>query len=310
MEKQLIIFTRTSKVDYGLLVSPSEEFCPSSIRKIFREKIRGLINVDEYNPDLSTPRWIFCRLGDFVLWGVGCWNETHGSDCIVDEVGRKKLRNFVGVVYKGSVSKLPYDISYFSNEFNTNISPLWKLSKQDIQVKEGIEADNYEGNMYIIPSVSPGLNKIDKICVTHHVENAERLFSAALISDTEVTVVSNIRDVELAFDERYRFMNACIIGEDGGRTHHYSEAEHNIGKKAENTKEEIRPKKDYRPMIIAIVAFLIILLTIALFTGRNKNSSLSPSGEKGMKKEKKIKEIKKISFNPIAEVILKKPKKK
>ena len=283
MEKQLIIFTRTSKVDYGLLVSPSEEFCPSPIRKIFRERIRGLINVDEYNPDLSTPRWIFCRLGEFVLWGVGCWNETHGSECIVDEVGRKKLRNFVGVIYKGSVSKLPYDISYFSNEFNAHISPLWKLSKQDIQVKEGIGADKYEGDMFIIPSVSPGLNKIDKICVTHHVENAERLFSAALISDAEVTVVSNIRDVELAFDERYRFMNACIIGEDGGRTHHYSESEHNVGKKTENTIEEIQPKKDYRPKIMMLIGIIaIVLIVIAMCSRGTQTSKHTTSGEKAM----------------------------
>lgn len=284
MEKQLIIFTRTSKVDYGLLLSPSEEFCPSPIRKIFRERIRGLINVDEYNPDLSTPRWIFCRLGEFVLWGVGCWNETHGSECIVDEVGRKKLRNFVGIIYKGSVSKLPYDISYFSNEFNANISPLWKLSKQDIQVKEGIEADNYEGDMFIIPSVSPGLNKIDKICVTHHVKNAERLFSAALISDAEVTVVSNIRDVELAFDERYRFMNACVIGEDGGRIHHYSESEHNVGGKTENTIEEIQPKKDYRPKIMMLIGIIaIVLIVIVMCSKGTQTSKHTTSGEKAMK---------------------------
>ena len=290
MEKQLIIYTRTSRVDYGLLVSPSESFCPSSIRKVFREQIRGILNVDEYDPDISSPRWLFKRIGNLTLWGVACWNETHGTDCIADEVGRKRLRNFVGIIYKGDVSQLPYDLSYFSKEFNTHIAPIWNMSKQDIKAKEGVEADDYHGGNSINASVFPGLNLSPNIGVTHDVANAEKLFSAALASKAEVSVVSNIRDVHLAFDDRYKFMNACVIGDNGGRRHQYPSMKTQEKSPEKPQAEEIppQPKKVYRPKIIALIGIITItLLVMAMCAKGTRKSKTSTSGEKEMKQDQK-----------------------
>lgn len=224
MDKQLFIFSRTQKVDYGVMVSPASDFCPVEVKKFFREQVRGLLNADQYTPDFTTPRWLLSRVGDLTLWGVGCWNETHGGEFTTDEAGRRHLRNFVGIVYRGEVQALPYDMAYFSKAFNEHIGKLWNMSRMDIKVATGVVPVDYTGNKVIKGGVAPGLNTMPNRCLTIDTAKAESLIGAALITKGNVSIAINLLDVNLACDDRYQFLNASVINHPGGQVHAFTVA--------------------------------------------------------------------------------------
>lgn len=75
-----------------------------------------------------------------------------------------------------------------------------------------------------------------------------------------------------------------------------------LGGKRENTDDE--PKKDFRlMMIIAIIAFVILLMTLALSKMRSKSSRPSPSGVKEVKKEEKMGREKNSSLSTTIEYV-------
>lgn len=222
MDKQLFIFSRTQKVDYGVMVSPTSEFCPKEMKMFFREQVRGLLNADQYTPDFTTPRWLLSRVGNLTLWGVGCWNETHSDQFTTDEAGRSHLRNFVGIVYQGNVQELPYDIDYFSAEFNKHIGKLWTMSRMDIQIATGVTPEDYAGSKTIKGGVAPGLNKMPNRSLTIDPSKAEGLIGAALVTGGDVSIATNLLDVKLACDERYQFMNASVLNHPGGQVHSFT----------------------------------------------------------------------------------------
>lgn len=267
--KQLLVFTRTYYVDYSLLVAPNEGFCPEDIQQAFRNKVRGLINVDQYNPNLQEPRWLFSRINGYTLWGMGCWSKLLSPECSHDEAHRSDLRCFIGIIYHDEeISKLPYDTSYFASEFSRVINPIFMKQRADIQVLKGITPEDYNGKKIIEKKVYPGVNKIDNVCVLHDSENVEYLFGAALIGKGDLSIASNLLDIGLAFDERYKFMNASVIGMQGGQVHNFKQEEELIKKgMGIDYKErwEDERKKANRLMLIAIVeATGIIALLIAI----------------------------------------------
>jgi len=224
MEQQLFIFTRTLKVDYGILVSPTTDFCPINLKKFFKEQVRGLLNTDEYTPDFTTPRWLLTKVGNYTLWGMGCWNEVHGSQCVADEAGRHHLRNFVGILYKGEVREIPFDPAFFSSEFNRVIAPIWNVSRMELKVATGVKPENYNGRMTLNGAVAPGLNLMPSRSYTHDASKAPQLFAAALVTKADISVATGILDIGLAFDDRYQFMNVCVKDVPSGRIHQFKKA--------------------------------------------------------------------------------------
>ena len=78
MDAQYFVYTRGHDIanDYKLLFSPSEDFCPSDVRKYFLVQVRGLINLDSYIGNLEeNPRWILSKKNGYILWGVGTMNK-------------------------------------------------------------------------------------------------------------------------------------------------------------------------------------------------------------------------------------------
>lgn len=250
MDKQLFIFSRTCKVDYGVMVSPASDFCPVEVKKFFKEQVRGLLNVDQYSPDLTTPRWLLSRVGDLTLWGVGCWNETHSEEFAADEAGRRHLRNFVGIVYQGDLQELPYEMDYFSAEFNKHVGKIWNMSRMDVQnqIAVGVSPADYMGTQTIKRGVAPGLNTMANRALTIEPARAESLIGSALVSKANVSIATNLLDVNLAFDERYQFLNASVINNPGGQVHTFKESSKipsvvvNRQPSAPETKVETKPE--------------------------------------------------------------------
>ena len=275
--KQLFIFTRTYYADYQLLVAPSEDFCPGEIRQVLRNQVRGLINVDQYNPDLSNPRWFLSRLNGYTLWGVGCWNKALSEEYFCDEVHRSDLRCFVGILSHGEdISELPYDISFFASEFKKAIGPLFMLPRGDIKIQEGLIPQKYDGVMKIERKFYPGLNTVEGTCVLHDVENMKNLFGAALVGSSDLSIVSNLLNVDLAFDERYKYMNASVIGIQGGQVHRFNmetTIEGTVHESAVQAPDEsikyknaleAERKKAKSLMLIAAILLILLLITIII----------------------------------------------
>lgn len=271
--KQLFIFTRTFYLDYSLLVAPSEDFCPEEIRRYFRNQVRGLINVDQYNPDLSIPRWLFSRYQGYTLWGVGCWNKMLSPECCKDEVHRSDLRCFTGVIISDEdIAELPYDISYFAAEFEKTIKPIFMRQRTDIRVLEGVQPNSIEVAKRIEKKVFAGLNTVAGTSVLQEGENMENLFGSALVVKQDVSIASNLLDIDLAFDKRYKFMNVSVIGQKGGQVHHFmndGSSENDSFDSTETTLDtDLRKdwdgcgKKTYR-LMFAIGATIIAILMIA-----------------------------------------------
>lgn len=242
MDKQLFIFSRTQKVDYGVMVSPTSDFCPREVKMFFKEQVRGLLNADQYTPDFTNPRWLLSRVGDLTLWGVGCWNETHGEEFTTDEAGRKHLRNFVGIVYQGEIDSLPYDIDYFSTEFNKHIGKVWTMSRMDIQIATGVVPVDYTGNKTIKGGVAPGLNTMPNRSLIIDPAKTESLIGAALITKGNISIATNILDVKLACDDRYQFLNASVINHPGGQVHTFT-----VPSKIPNVVVTPKPTPDPKP---------------------------------------------------------------
>ena len=80
MNAQLFVYTRTKNVDYQAIISPSEEFCSKSTRKLFLTQARGIINVEQYEDPLVEPRWLFSKKGNLLLWGIGIQNKMLSED--------------------------------------------------------------------------------------------------------------------------------------------------------------------------------------------------------------------------------------
>lgn len=290
MKAQYFIYTRNRDIDYKTILSPSEEFCPKNTRKKFLKEIRGLIDVETYDDPLDTPRWLYSCSNGLILFGVGIMNSELSDVCNRDFTGRP-IRGFFGIViqYSPVSTILPMDLNFFKLVYKKHIEPIWDCDKDhfpnpvanlDIDIQDGISVMHST-------NADVALNYQKDRCVILGDVNIEDVFSIALTSSRDITIVTGFNNKRHAFtiDSEYQFMNAIVNGvyEREERLCN-EEEEQSIATNHEPISQNthLPPKKDYRLKlfigIILLLTFFLLLMNKSCQKNQ-KNPKLTVSGD-------------------------------
>lgn len=292
MEAQYFVYTRGFDIanDYKLMFSPSNEFCPDEVRKHFLQQVRGVINIEQYQGSLDSPRWLFSRFNGYSLWGMGIMNSELCETSNSDYTGRA-VRGFWGLVLKNNTfTELPYDISFWKKFYIAYVSPLWKVSKENFKQKGIIVEEPFEHYHCIRPNnFGYQLNlQLNKTVIWANLHEND-MFSTAMALTSDISCVSGLKEREHAYNHEYCYFNAIVDGITETESRIYSEKKEDERKRkmVEIPEKEViglKPKKAIRPKLILIVAciLIVLLLIVVLFTKKIRKSEHSTSGEKAV----------------------------
>lgn len=288
MKAQYFAYTRNLNVDYKTIIVPSDDFCPKDTRKFFLNQIRGLINVEQYDDPLDKPRWLFSKVGRYILFGTGVNNATLNKDCYKDFAGRP-VRGFFGIVIDSADEDviLPYDITFFQQFYSNYILPLWEQGREDF-IKHSVEVTSDLSGYHCVykSGIEIQLNySQDKSVILGNVGIEDCLSSALYaIEDTSITI--GFSNKNHAFAKDYMYLNSIVIGVPNREERTYKR------EKEEERKEETGsveldqknglPKKALGPKVIMISVIVLILLILFGVIRKLRNI---PSDQEIQKKE-------------------------
>ena len=293
MKAQYFVYTRNFDNDYKLIIAPSEEFCPQEIRRKFLIQARGLINVEQFDDPLNNVRWLFSRINNFILWGIGTNNNILSDECNKDFTGRL-VRGFFGIVIDVTTSNvsIPYDIDFFKNLYARYIVPLW-MEKRENFARHSIDVDenlsNYrflhaDKNSDIVLNFDPRksviLGDVDEVFA----------FQCALWSDKDTSVVTGFASKSHAFSSDYKCLNSIVIGTNSIEEKYFEEKKSdNRSRVVDNTETldfATSPKKVLSPRLlkltialIAITVILMIILRVCMTHNSMKHQNILTSGD-------------------------------
>lgn len=289
MDAQYFVYTRGNDIanDYKLMFSPANDFCPDDVRKYFLQQVRGLINIEMYQGNLNSPRWLFSRFSGFILWGVGIMNSQL-SDINNSDYANRPVRGFFGIIGKSeSLTSLPFDLLYFKKFYQQYIVDLWNTSKDNFKQK-GVCVDiSFDGYDLILPKQQA--NRIlnfdeQKTIIWEDTFTPKEMFSDALCGNGNLTCVYGLEEKSHAYNHDYRYYNVIILGVKETEEKEY------VKKKKEytattqtSTLDAVSsvPKKDLRPKIVILIGIVVmILIIIAMCSKGIQTSKHTTSGEK------------------------------
>jgi len=284
MNAQYFVYTRGFKIenDYKLVFSPSDDFCSPEIRKYFRDQVRGVINIEEYENNLNvTPRWFLSKKDGYTLWGVGTLNKMLSDSNNADYQGRP-VRGFFGILIKDATPLcLPYDLSFFKEFYKNHLFDLWyesqtEFKKKGIGVTENIDKYTVISSMkneYTINTDS------EKTVIWTDSTAPEDLFSAALPINDNFSCVCGLAAKEHAYKHEYLFNNAIVEGIKNTEEKSYKMKVITTvqGKNQKDVIEPVIPKKDYRLKLILTIAAVAIISTIVIRSCQSNQTNHKPS---------------------------------
>lgn len=292
MDAQFFIYTRghLAENDYTLMFAPSEDFCPSDTRQYFRQQVRGSINIEMYEGTLMSPRWLFSRHGGFVLWGMAIMNSVISNVNNTDYTGRG-VRGFFGMVFKDEKCvELPIALDFYKSIYGELVSPRWYNGKEDFK-QIGIAVDEEFGTEVIKPCND------DLIAINYDPERTViwgdghseiEYLSAALATNKETSFITGLSELAHAYDHKYFFMNALVLGVSVYEEKHHSrshdeKSEEDKVKGGSEIKKPVVPKKVSRPkmQLPRVIAVILMLAIVGMcFKGTKKSKHSTSSGEK------------------------------
>lgn len=299
MEAQYFVYTRGFDIanDYKLMFSPSNDFCPDDIRKYFLQQVRGVINIEQYQGSLESPRWLFSRYNGFLLWGMGIMNSELCETSNSDYTGRA-VRGFFGMVFRDdALTKLPYDLGFWKNFYAQHVVHLWNVSKEEFKQKGVSVEESFELYQCITPNYDRTnlLNlELNKTVIWGGLSEMD-MFSTAMTLKDNVSCVSGIKEREHAYNHEYNYLNVIVEDIKETESKDYSEKKdvtpkepitdiqvekYNRGKK---TKKVVCPK-----LMLMIVCIMIVLLLLILITKKIWKSEKFPSGNVEIKQTEKV----------------------
>ena len=178
--------------DYRLLTPIS--VLPTNIHQNFSNSVRNLLSDSVTAWDI--PTWLLIKQDRFLLWGVAINNSVFSVDCDKEEVGRRGVRCFCGVVitdYSPLSIRLPYDIQAFTPVFNETVGKMWK---ERIQEQPDTSVELGRSNVYVEPTQFDGtLNTNSHICriFPSKIDSIE-LLSACLACESDISIAINVTD--------------------------------------------------------------------------------------------------------------------
>ena len=296
MKAQYFIYTRNLHNDYKLVYAPSDDFCSPEIRRIFLKQARGVINIETYITPLTTPRWLFVRVGNRTLFGVGTQNSTLSNINNSDYTGTP-VRGFFGFVFDNqSEIEIPYDLDFFRQVYDICISPLWNCQKEEFK-KKGVSVNLNLDKFTLLEKHGSAFLNVDstKCVIWGNLHTEKSLLEAVLMATSDTSAVTNLGEKQHAFDAEYRFLNALVSDIDE-KEERVFKTESNMANNPLNNnrprtdrvlaaeESTVRPKKDYRPKIMMLIGIIaIVLIVIAMCSRGTQTSKHTTSGEKAMK---------------------------
>ena len=181
---QYFIYTRTRDIDYRTVVSPSDDFCPKETRKKFLKEIRGVIDVETYDDPINSPRWLYSKCDDMILFGVAVMNGMLSKEYSIDFIGRP-VRGFFGIIANCTDTPvlLPFDLDFYKFAYNHLIEPIWNLNRDEYK-QSSVIVDYCKTTCKMIENKDSNivLNCNNNICTILGDVNSELAFQTALNS--------------------------------------------------------------------------------------------------------------------------------
>lgn len=209
------IYTGTRYYDFRVVTSKMLKGLPQSALCPFTEIARAMINAD--NTLLQEPSWALVKRGGYILWGISVLNKVLGDKC-QDDDGRP-VRGFFGIISDNDISRLPYDISFFSELYRTYVDPVWDSYAQTEQVTVNIS--DISGFDFIEKSTlkSCEINSKEEICrVFSNGYAAKYLIEAVFASSSDCSIAVNIHRKRQCIEfgkDKLSFANIVMSSDSG-----------------------------------------------------------------------------------------------
>lgn len=207
MEKNIYAFVRSRtyyrEYDYRLLTPITK--ISKTAHQYFEKCVRNILSDSSQNEtEWNEPTWLLIKQDNCILWGVACNNSTFSKECCQEEVGRRSVRCFCGVVYVDADAnslKLPYNVQAFQSVFDSTIGYLWKervSEKPDVIVSLGkaneyIESARWKNEL----NVNPQICRLLPTCL-----DTKELLSACLTVSTDISIAVNVMTQEQVYDKK------------------------------------------------------------------------------------------------------------
>lgn len=286
----LIVYTRNSEIDYRMVVTPGEDFCPPETRKYFRKLIRGSIDVETFDDPLTQPRWLYVRKDDMVLFGVATMLKELDAECYTD-VKDRPVRGFYGIAIDASEGEveIPYNLNFFKDINAKYIQPFWNAGKDEF-IRKDVVIDLAEYDVELLPASNSKvtLNTHTDECVVLGDVNMADALRAALYIGKNLSLVSGFNSKLHAFAQgaEYDYMNAIVEGVHEREIHKVEEKTKPIHQDTSNAdipSYPQQPKKASRPKtrmaLLVIIAALTVIILARVCGHDRKIHNTSTSGD-------------------------------
>lgn len=297
MKTQVFIYSKNRRYDFKAIYNLSEDFCSKEQRKEFLLEARGVMDIETYPDDdaINSPRWLYSKKGDVILFGIGAMN-TMLSDNYTSDITGRAIRGFFGIAIKAKEEErvsLPYDIIFFRQLFKENIVPLWEAPKEDFKSRSKEIELNLEGFKTIEASQNAILLNTDKNkCAVLGDVNAEDAVATALASREDLSLVIGLGSKGHAYaaDSSYKYMNAIVDGCKQREEKVVRKNEQNLSKDNGNagtdfpSEQKDTSKKAMRPKLIALTLVLTVVAIIAILALCSKGQNNRMNSTSGAKK--------------------------
>ena len=216
MEQHLFIYTRTKYFDYRLVYSPTKQFIPDEVRWKFSDFVREVINEDNpLNGIINAPRWSFYKLGNYILWGVGCRNSALGT--LNSDYTGTNVRGFFGLIIKMNTPdekiNISFSLDYFKEMYTRTIMPIFDTRKEsEINGIDSLwSSDNFLTR--ITKKSAVALNVINDVIRILPFEESILHIVESAISYDEVNFVSGLNnDGHARKTTLCNFQNITVVG--------------------------------------------------------------------------------------------------
>lgn len=204
------IYTRTKNYDYRVVTLQSLSNVSNSFVHFATEIARTLIDAE--NDQLIEPTWALVRKDGYILWGIAIINKVLGDQN--QDKYRRPVRGFFGFITDGTISKLPFSVSFFRDLYAKYVLPIWDSYEQTEQVTESMPA--ISGFDYIERSscLSSEINVDDSICrIFPSAVESKLLIEAVFAASCDCSIATNIHGKKQVVEfgkDRISFANAVM----------------------------------------------------------------------------------------------------
>lgn len=257
----------------------------------FLMQARGSINIDIYPSDLKTPRWLFSRQGNLTLFGVGLMNSALSAECNTDYTGTP-VRGFFGILLDNtSIECIPFDLDFFKEIYAKHIISLWYAPKDEFKKKGAwVDIEFEQFNTIKATSFNLSLNTdSNKSAILNNSVKENELMAEAMATMNDVSVITGLEDKLHAYDSKYHYMNAIVIGINIHEEHIYKKEGGVILPKnpeddqpKDNKENPYKPKKELRLKLIIVIGIVVaIIVFIILMNGKTATTPILQNSNSG-----------------------------